>query len=42
MNLPGTDKERANWRRRLDTDVTDLCQTPLARAILEALRDRRA
>ena len=42
VNLPGTDMERPNWRRRLDTDVTDLCQTPLAQAILETLRDRRA
>jgi 4-alpha-glucanotransferase len=42
VNLPGTDKERPNWRRRLDPDVAQLCQTPLARAILDAMRARRA
>ena len=40
VNLPGTDKERPNWRRRLDIDVSVLCQTPLAQAILTALRSR--
>ena len=40
VNLPGTDKERPNWRRRLDIDVTKLCRTSLARAILDALRSR--
>jgi glycogen operon protein len=37
VNLPGTDRERPNWRRRLEPDVEDLCRTPLARAILSAL-----
>ena len=40
VNLPGTDKERPNWRRRLSTDVAALCRTPLARAILAAMRAR--
>jgi 4-alpha-glucanotransferase len=40
VNLPGTDKERPNWRRRLDIDVSEMCQTPLARAILRALGSR--
>jgi 4-alpha-glucanotransferase len=40
VNLPGTDAERPNWRRRLDTDVEALCHTPLARAILSAMRGR--
>ena len=40
INLPGTDKERPNWRRRLDIDVSDMCRTPLARAILDALGSR--
>jgi glycogen operon protein len=40
INLPGTDRERSNWRRRLDVDVSELCQTPLARAILSAMRSR--
>jgi 4-alpha-glucanotransferase len=42
VNLPGTDKERLNWRRRLTPDVSDLCQSPLARAILAALAARAA
>jgi 4-alpha-glucanotransferase len=40
LNLPGTDRERPNWRRRVDVDVSILCQTPLARAILAALASR--
>ena len=40
INLPGTDRERPNWRRRLDPDVSDLCRSPLARAILAAFRAR--
>ena len=40
VNLPGTDKERPNWRQRLDVDVAALCRTPLSRAILEAMRSR--
>jgi glycogen debranching enzyme GlgX len=40
VNLPGTDKERPNWCRRLDSDVVDLCRTPLARAILGAMQSR--
>lgn len=42
VNLPGTDKERRNWQRRLDIDVSTLCKTPLARAILAALSARVA
>ncbi len=41
VNLPGTDRERPNWRRRLSCDITDLCRTPLAQAILTALQARR-
>ena len=40
VNLPGTDRERPNWRRRLTPDVADMFRTPLARAILDALRSR--
>ncbi len=40
VNLPGTDRERPNWRRRLDIDVVDLCHTPLAQAILSAMQPR--
>ncbi|WP_407049084.1 glycogen debranching protein GlgX [Methyloraptor flagellatus] len=42
VNLPGTDRERPNWRRRLRVGVDDLCETPRARAILAALTDRGA
>jgi glycogen operon protein len=40
VNLPGTDQERPNWRRRLDVEVETLCRTPLAVAILAALKGR--
>ncbi len=40
INLPGTDRERPNWRRRLDAGVTELCHTPLARSILNAMQAR--
>jgi glycogen debranching enzyme GlgX len=42
VNLPGTDRERPNWRRRLDPDIAELCRSPLARAILAAMRARAA
>ncbi|MDW8314271.1 MAG: 4-alpha-glucanotransferase [Rhodovarius sp.] len=38
VNLPGTDRERPNWRLRLPVPVEDLFDTPWARAILEAIR----
>jgi glycogen operon protein len=41
VNLPGTDRERPNWRRRLPADAKDLPALPRARAILEALRRLR-
>lgn len=41
VNLPGTDRERPNWRRRLGTDVADLLHAPLAQAILRAVAARR-
>jgi glycogen debranching enzyme GlgX len=42
VNLPGTDRERPNWRRRLSCDVTEVCRAPLARAILAAMQARRS
>jgi glycogen operon protein len=42
VNLPGTDRERPNWRRRLDADVAGLFQTGLARVILAAMGHRAA
>ena len=40
VNLPGTDRERPNWRRRLAFDAKGVFATPLARAILAALAGR--
>jgi glycogen operon protein len=41
VNLPGTDRERPNWRRRLIPDVDALTSGEPAAAILAALRDSR-
>jgi glycogen operon protein len=38
VNLPGTDRERANWRRRLRGDVASLCTSETARLVLAAFR----
>jgi glycogen operon protein len=42
VNLPGTDRERPNWRCRMAPEAATLCEGPLARAILAALTRRRA
>ena len=41
-NLPGTDRERPNWRHKLALDVETLFDSPRARAILAALAARRS
>jgi glycogen operon protein len=41
VNLPGTDRERPNWRRRLPLTAPALLDLPRAQAILEALRRLR-
>ncbi|MDB5412692.1 MAG: glycogen debranching enzyme GlgX [Rubritepida sp.] len=41
VNLPGTDQERPNWRRRIAVDSAEVFGTPVARAILGALAGRR-
>jgi glycogen debranching enzyme len=38
VNLPGTDRERPNWRRKLNLMLADLFDKPRARAILSGLR----
>jgi glycogen operon protein len=38
VNLPGTDRERPNWRRRLPRPVNRLAEGPRARAVLQAIR----
>jgi glycogen operon protein len=40
VNLPGTDTERPNWRRRLSVPAEALFETPVAQAIVGALGDR--
>ena len=41
VNLPGTDRERPNWRRRIQLPVEEVFEAPAARAILSALRAAR-
>jgi glycogen operon protein len=41
VNLPGTNTERPNWRRRIAVPVPDLLKTRTAEAILAALRKER-
>jgi glycogen operon protein len=41
VNLPGTDRERPNWRRRIGAPLEALFEGPLARAILAAMRAER-
>jgi len=36
LNLPGTDRERPNWRRKVHVGVEDLWQTPSARLTVSA------
>ncbi len=40
VNLPGTDRERPNWRHRMAPDAAAVCATPLARAVLKAIAAR--
>ncbi|HQW38215.1 MAG TPA: 4-alpha-glucanotransferase, partial [Usitatibacteraceae bacterium] len=42
VNLPGTDRERPNWRRRLATPAADLWRTPLGQRASADFADRRA
>ncbi|MDR3510303.1 MAG: glycogen debranching protein GlgX [Caulobacteraceae bacterium] len=42
INLPGTDRQRPNWRRRVATPLEGLMEAPAARAILDAIRAARA
>ncbi len=40
INLPGTDRERPNWRRKLRLSALETLASPLARLILHAIRHR--
>ncbi|MCK0196587.1 glycogen debranching protein GlgX [Ancylobacter sp. 6x-1] len=41
VNLPGTDRERPNWRRRLAIPVEEVLDTLRARAALDAMKAER-
>jgi glycogen operon protein len=41
VNLPGTDRERPNWRLRTERPLDELAQTEAWRLILEAMRRER-
>lgn len=41
LNVPGTDREWPNWRRRVSVTVEQLADTPLARAILARVKQER-
>lgn len=42
LNLPGTDREWPNWRRRVSTPVEALGETPLARRIIARVKEERS
>ncbi len=41
LNVPGTDTERPNWRRRLPQPVEKLMEEPMAQSILAAVKRER-
>nr|WP_281493831.1 4-alpha-glucanotransferase [Ancylobacter koreensis] len=41
VNLPGTDRERPNWRRRLTRPLDEVMASPTATAALAAMRQER-
>jgi glycogen operon protein len=41
LNVPGTDREWPNWRRRVSVPVEELALTPRARAIIDAVKKER-
>jgi glycogen operon protein len=41
LNVPGTDRERPNWRRRLTVAVDDLVNSPEAKAIIDRVKAER-
>jgi len=42
LNVPGTDREYPNWRRRNDRPVGDLLSDPVARGLLDIMRRGRS
>ncbi|MEZ5852426.1 MAG: glycogen debranching protein GlgX [Hyphomicrobiaceae bacterium] len=41
LNVPGTDRERPNWRRRLGATIADWAESPLAKATISAVARQR-
>jgi 4-alpha-glucanotransferase len=41
LNVPGTDKEHPNWRRRLSGDIDELAHSPMALRVCEAVKRER-
>lgn len=41
LNVPGTDREWPNWRRRVSVGVEALCESPRAQAIIAAVKQER-
>jgi glycogen operon protein len=41
LNLPGTDREWPNWRRRVGATVEEMANTALAEAVLAAVKEER-
>lgn len=41
LNVPGTDRERPNWRRRISKSVDDLAKAPLGKAVLAGVGKER-
>ncbi len=41
VNLPGTDRERPNWRRRLASSVEEVLASAAAESALAAMRTER-
>ncbi|MCB1377930.1 MAG: glycogen debranching protein GlgX [Alphaproteobacteria bacterium] len=41
LNVPGTDQENPNWRRRLSVEVESMVRTPLATAIIDQVKKER-
>lgn len=42
LNLPGTDRERSNWRHRAGDTLDDVLASPWARSLIEAMAAGRA
>jgi glycogen operon protein len=42
VNLPGTDRERPNWRRRHRLDVATACESLVAEPLWRAMAERRS